>query len=282
MQRSSDVVDQGVHTTTNKEYLTTNQYHGTVHFKHRTKIFDYGTNINLRQWAAEQYSGAYSFNGRSAVLEVGCGDGAFWGYMAPAITAQPELTLTDLSPKMLEECKANLSAACPQLTFNYIVADIDKLAFEAAKFNIVLAHNVIYHAENTEAALEEIKRVLKPDGFLGLSVLNHDVNKAIWTVAHEIDPSVPMESFTARFSDIHADRCLPGLFSQVEKREYKNTLRFTKSEPVISMVKSTPTVQMLNLQHGFFKALQDKVEQDINEHGAFVSEFNASLYLCRK
>lgn len=282
MQRSPGTVDQSVDTTTDKTYLATSQYNGTVNFKHRTKIFDYGNTINLRQWAAGQYSGVYSLNDCATVLEVGCGDGAFWEYMAPAITTQPAITLTDLSTKMLEECKSNLSSAHPHLTFNYTVADIDTLVFKVEQFDAVLAHNVNYHSENPEAALEGIKRVLNPTGFLGLSVLNHDVNKAIWAVAHEIDESVPTESFTGRFSDTHADKCLPGFFSSVEKREYKNTLRFNESEPVVSMVKSTPTVQKLNLQSTFFQALQHRVDREIAEHGAFVSEFNASLYLCKK
>jgi hypothetical protein len=115
-----------------------------------------------------------------------------------------------------------------------------------------------------------------------MSVLNHDVNKAIWALAHEIDDSVPTESFTARFSDTHADKMLPRFFSSVDKRDYRNTLRFTESEPVVSMVKSTPTVQKLNLQSTFFQALQSRVDCVIEEQGSFVSEFNASLYLCKK
>jgi ubiquinone/menaquinone biosynthesis C-methylase UbiE len=282
MQRSAGQADSGIDTITNKSYLATNQYNGTVHFKHRTKIFDYGSTVNLRQWAATQYSDAYSLNNCAAVLEVGCGDGAFWEYMAPAVTVQLDATLTDLSSKMLEECKANLNSAYPKLTFNYTVADIDALDFKSEQFDAVLAHNVIYHAEIPERAIEGMKRVLKPTGFMGLSVLNHDVNKAIWAVANKIDGSVPTESFTSRFSDTHADKILPRFFSSVEKRDYKNTLRFTESEPVVSMVKSTPTVQKLNLQSTFFQALQDKVDREIEEHGAFVSEFNASLYLCKK
>ncbi len=281
MQRISTLVAQGIDTITNKTYLATNQYNGTVHFKHRTKIFDYGTNVNLREWAAAQYVGEYSLNDCAAILEVGCGDGAFWEYMAPAITTKPAITLTDLSANMLQECKSNLDAAHPQLTFHYQQSDIDALTFCAGQFDAVLAHNVIYHAVNPEAALEGIKRVLSKKGFFGLSVLNHDVNQAIWAVAHEINESVPTESFTARFSDKHADKCLPRFFSSVDKREYKNTLRFTESEPVVSMVKSTPTVQKLNLDSTFFKAFQDRVEDEIKERGAFVSEFNASLYLCK-
>lgn len=267
---------------TDKEYLMKEQYNGTVNFQHRTKLFYYGVNIDLRQWEAEQYTESYNLNQSQYILEIGCGDGAFWNYIAPNINSNPEVILTDLSQSMLTSCSSNLDAIKVQFPIKFQQADMDNLLFKEGQFDCILIHNAIYHSTNPTNCIENIKKMLKPEGFLGLSVLNHHVNSAAWKIAHKINENVPNESFTAKFSDIEADQVLPLFFSRIEKRDYVNQLHFTQSTPLVNMIKSSPEVQRLNLPDLFFKTLKDKMEEKISEEREFVTEFNASLYLCRK
>lgn len=266
---------------TDKAYLVKNQYNGTVNFRYRTKLFDYGVNVDLREWEAEQYQGLFSLNNCEAILETGCGDGTFWKYASSSIFTLPQLVLTDLSAAMLDECSLNLSSIHSRFCISYQQADMDNLSFPLCQFDAVLAHNVIYHSSNPVRAIESITKILKPTGFLGLSVLCHDVNQSIWKLAHEINDMVPDESFTAKFSDSEVLKLLPLYFNHIETRDYKNQLHFTESEPVVKMVKSSPIVQKLHLPMMFFETLKEKVDQEILEQGELISEFNATLYLCK-
>jgi ubiquinone/menaquinone biosynthesis C-methylase UbiE len=268
--------------TTDKEYLAKEQYKGTQNFQHRTNIFAYGTNVDLREWEATQYTGDFNLNICQNILEVGCGDGAFWKYVPSTTYSDKQITLCDLSFSMLQACSVNLASLEIQIPINYVQADIDYLPFKSPSFDAVLAHNVIYHSSNSMQALRNIKESLKPEGFLGISVLNSNVNQAIWEMAHEIEEQVPNHSFTATFSEKEAEQELPKFFTRVKKREYCNSLHFKESSPVVNMVKSSPVVQKLNLSNMFFDTLTSKVEAKIEENGEFITEFNASLYLCKK
>lgn len=281
MQRNT-ILSQASDPVTNKEYLANDQYNGTVHLQHRTKIFDYGDNVDLRQWEAEQYTGNFNLNNCETILEIGCGDGEFWKYMAPFIYSEPKVLLTDLSEAMLKACSSNLHSVVAHFPVSYEKADMDSLSFPPSQFDAVLAHNVIYHSSNPVASIESIKNTLKTTGFLGLSVLSQDVNKTVWKIANEINENVPDKSFTAIFSDKEADNILPLFFGSIEKHVYKNQFHFKESAPVVNMIKSSPIVQKLNLPIMFFKTLNNKIEEQISEKGEFVSEFNASLYLCKK
>ncbi|ARB91223.1 class I SAM-dependent methyltransferase [Legionella longbeachae] len=212
-------------------------------------------------------------------MEIGSGNGEFWQHSAKQ-ELQSNVCITDLSEKMLEECKRNLSNV--KIKAHYQLADIDKLPFGGETFNGVLAHNVIYHAEPPKEALIKIYDILQSGGFLCMSVLNYGANKSIWKIANSIESQVPAQSFTSRFTNIEADNFLGNIFNQVEKREYFNTLRFESPEPIINMVKSSPAVKPLRLSDNLFTLFNAKIEEQIEDNGYFESELNASLYLCRK
>ena len=98
------------------------------------------------------------------VLEVGCGTGNLWRENADRIPARLALTLTDLSPGMLEQARARLAALAPRPEFR--LADAQSLPFEAASFDVAVANHMLYHVPDRAKALGEIRRVLRPGGRL--------------------------------------------------------------------------------------------------------------------
>ena len=265
--------------TTDKDYLINEQYAGMNNYQYRKNIYQYGTNISLSEWLSYQYVGEYKLSNFVNILEIGCGNGEFWQRSAKQ-ELQSNVCITDLSQEMLDECHRNLSNV--NIKANFQIADIDKLPFGGETFNAILAHNVIYHAEEPKEALITIYDILQPNGCFGMSVLNYGANQSIWKMANSIESQVPAQSFTARFTNIDADEVLPNVFNQIEKREYVNTLRFESPEPIINMVKSSPAVKPLRLSDNFFSLFKAKIEEQIKDQGHFESELNASLYLCRK
>ncbi|KEK25047.1 class I SAM-dependent methyltransferase [Bacillus gaemokensis] len=99
-----------------------------------------------------------------AVLDVGCGDGygtyklSLAGYKACGI---------DLSEQMIQKGKERSEG--PNLSF--IKGDLSSLPFENEQFPAVLAINSLEWTEEPLQALEEIKRVLQPNGYACIAIL---------------------------------------------------------------------------------------------------------------
>ncbi|WP_394825562.1 ArsR/SmtB family transcription factor [Pendulispora albinea] len=103
------------------------------------------------------------------VLDVGSGDGAAAGYIAPYCRA---LTCVDSSPRMIEAAKVRLGKhphARAQL------ADVHELPFRDASFDAVLLFHTLTYAEEPARAAAECARVLRPGGrVVLLSLAEHE------------------------------------------------------------------------------------------------------------
>lgn len=102
----------------------------------------------------------------ASVLELGCGPARLWqwGLDNGRVPDGWSVTLTDLSPGMLDEARQNLSVHDRE--FGFEIADVCELSYGDASFDIVIANYMLYHASDQRIAVAEISRVLKPEGRL--------------------------------------------------------------------------------------------------------------------
>ena len=102
---------------------------------------------------------------RGQVLEVGAGAG--WTSQRILETfPQVELTATDIDPQVHEQFKRLQGKYGQRLKFAQ--ADILELPFDRNSFDIVLAVHVIHHLEDVTRGLQQLLRVLRPGGLLGI------------------------------------------------------------------------------------------------------------------
>ena len=95
------------------------------------------------------------------LLDAGCGTGANLKHFTPRVEQACGI---DLSQYALSFCKSRNIATAR--------ASAAKLPFADASFHVILSCDVLYHSniENPLVALEELHRVLKPDGVLMLNL----------------------------------------------------------------------------------------------------------------
>ncbi len=97
------------------------------------------------------------------VLDVAAGSG---NVALPAARTGAEVVASDLTPALLEEGRAQAEAAGLQLTWQE--ADAEALPFPADDFDAVLSCVGVMFAPHHQAAADELVRVCRPGGRIGL------------------------------------------------------------------------------------------------------------------
>ena len=118
-----------------------------------------------RSFEAEAVANAISFKG--PILDLGCGFGEFAGVF---FDSQVEVGI-DISENDLEQAQTGKKYK------KLIAADARKLPFKPHSFNTVLSLSVLEHIPDTQKALAESYRVLKPGGILVFTVPTAVLNK---------------------------------------------------------------------------------------------------------
>lgn len=138
------------------------QYRDSANFDARVRIYELFdvSSERLPRWMFPRMR----LREGEQVLEVGCGTGNLWRDNAERIPAGLALTLTDLSPGMLEQARARLAGLAPNPEFR--IADVQALPFADASFDALVASHMLYHVPDRAKALAEIRRVLRPGGRL--------------------------------------------------------------------------------------------------------------------
>jgi ubiquinone/menaquinone biosynthesis C-methylase UbiE len=98
-----------------------------------------------------------------AVLDVAAGSG---NASLPAALAGADVVATDLSPELLEQGRAIAEAA--GVPVEWQVADAERLPYDDADFDVVLSCVGVMFAPHHQDAADELVRVLRPGGTLGL------------------------------------------------------------------------------------------------------------------
>ena len=103
----------------------------------------------------------------NALVDLGCGE----GHLLAAFAARnPDLRFfgLDLSPKLCELARQRLPAAVVR------EGDVEALPFGAGEFDAVSMTEVLEHLSEPQRALAEIFRILRPGGWLLLTLPNRD------------------------------------------------------------------------------------------------------------
>jgi ubiquinone/menaquinone biosynthesis C-methylase UbiE len=96
------------------------------------------------------------------VVDVGCGTGNLLPLLAHAAAMDGYVGI-DLSPKMLRVARGKPSGAARP---TFVSADAARLPLRDASFDTAISASVLHYWDDADAALREIRRVLRPGGRL--------------------------------------------------------------------------------------------------------------------
>lgn len=134
----------------------------------RRKFFQ---EISSARYAVESYIPEFAdfenYRGK-AILEIGVGAGSDFERW---VLAGADATGIDLTRSAVELTRERLRlSGVPAGTYRLVVSDAEQLEFPDNTFDLVYAHGVLHHSPDTQLALQEVWRVLKPGGHAKLMV----------------------------------------------------------------------------------------------------------------
>jgi SAM-dependent methyltransferase len=202
------------------------------------------------------------------ILEVGCGPAEFWKRNLDRIDPTWQLTLTDLSPGMIDAAREVLGERA-----GYAVADAQVLPFADGSFDVVLASHMLYHVSDRPKGLAEIRRVLVPGGFLHAAA-NGDGHM------RQLDELVGDDWDFTRLGDLFGletgIRQLKAFFVDITEERMESGLEVTEVEPLVAYVASSQTFR------GDIEQVRRKAEATFAREGVFRIEAHPGVLHARK
>lgn len=217
------------------------------------------------------------------ILEIGCGSGAMWKYVAHRVPSTWNLTLTDYSLGMATQARANLS---PSLfhpispSFSFAQTDAQSLPFAKAAFDAIFANHMLYHVPDVDRALAEFRRVLKSGGTLYTATNGEthlqELRALLSSVTHQ-----PERVVERGFSLENGATFLSKHFATVSRDEQPNNLRITATEPLIAYILSGAPFTLDQAPTSALDDLRARIQSEIETQGAYHITKSVGLFSSR-
>ena len=251
-------------------HLRTSQYVDDTRLRKRIAIHEKFSTSSQKwcQWLFDQMA----FPRSPRILELGCGTGLFWQENRHRLPFGTELTLTDISEGMLQSAHQSLEG----VPFESRVADAQSLPFPDASFDLVIANHMLYHVPDIDLPVREIRRVLRPGGFLYAATNGIEHMREIFELTGK---GFALRPVATRFSLENGATQLEKSFASMERRDFANDLAVTEVQPVIDYLESTAVED--NLTSSQIDHAREIVSEAIARDGAFRIRKSTGVLIAR-
>jgi SAM-dependent methyltransferase len=161
-------------------------------------------------------------------------------------------------------------------------ADAVHLPFCRESFGVVLAHFMLYHVSDKVRVLEELGRVVRRDGWVGIVLTGTGNMTRVIEAVGDALPGVRIDvSDGARFSADVGEPLIRAAFRSVARHDYEAAMHVTDVDAVVAYARSLSTVQAASLSSAQWAMYATYVADEIAQRGAFVIPKRSSLFMCR-
>lgn len=227
--------------TRKREYVIA-QYEQDDNLQKRISIHDYSTSsVGFYQWMLEKINLAPNMK----ILDIGCGNAAFWLSIAHLLPENLEIHLVDYSSGMLSSAQRNMqeiNAQFPEKNLHYILdrRDATDFSYPVSDFDRVMANHLLFHlnSEARFALYQKISSLLKEGGLFTCSLIGQKHLFELHELLREHYPQIkiPSNSFDILLENAHLE--LDHYFKVLETDEQKNDLLVPDEQAVLLYVSS--------------------------------------------
>ena len=212
------------------QYKTAQNLNARIRLHQMFSVNDYG----WFRWVFDHYR----LPENARILELGCGPGLLWQENAARIPSGWDVTLSDFSPGMLSQARANLKETPHPFTFRVI--DAQNIPYPAAHFDAVIANHFLYHVPDRSRAIAEICRVLRPGGRFYATTIGDNHMRALVRMVNRFDAKsdIIIHGNLFPFTLQNGAEQLAAAFEQIEVRHYPDELRITSAQPLMAYILS--------------------------------------------
>ena len=268
----------------NKSYLKEKQYKTTKYLEARIKIHQFTENKQgFHEWIFDKLDMNSIKSDPIKILDVACGTSVFWKKNVEKFKDKNiDIILTDFADAMLDKAKENTK----EIKFNnvaYEIADIEKLEKYKSKFDIVFCHNAVYHAENKDLALKNLRNCLNDNenSFVSLTTNSEKHMLNVYTIGRSLDDKFPTDRIIDSWTEEVADKMLPSYF-KLEKIIEEERLKVTDLEILMNYVASGVEPRGIKLRDDFYEKYKEIAKKEIDKQGYFQIIKRSPLYICKK
>jgi len=264
--------------------LNESQYKSTENLNARVLIHEkYSTNKTpWHQWVFD----LILQDNHAKIMEIGCGNGLLWQNNSARIPQSWELTLTDFSDGMLDAVQTSLKEIPVSIVYNNV--NIAKIPYSDNSFDSIIANHVLYHVSNRKKALQEIHRVLKPNGFFYASTIGTNNMLEMKTLVTDFLGNNIYEEILGGIGDTfsleNGKEQLHEVFDQVELHNYCDSLIINEAEPIVNYVLSCNNIKpgMILLDPKQKDDFNNFITEIIQKNNVIQIQKHAGMFICRK
>ena len=173
------------------------------------------------------------------VLDVGCGAGYLWEHASQVVPDGVRLTLSDLSPGMVDEAVVRATATGRFAQVTGQVADARSLPFAEASFDLAVSTYALYHVLGPADAVREMARVMCDGGLFVLMTNGPDHLREIEDVRVQVLGEAGRYEANRGFTPAAAAAVLVDVFDEVVWHRYDDTLHVTDADDLMAFMTSS-------------------------------------------
>lgn len=214
------------------------------------------------------------------VLDIGCGTGLLWDENRSLLPDHLTMTLSDRSYGMAQASKAVLEN---QSGFSFSQVDAQNLPFEDNTFDLITANHVLFFIPDIPQALNEIRRVLRPGGWLTATTNGKDNKQDLYNLVAQVKEASINTLFGGdlrgprRFALENGAEIIRKTFGNAETHLFLSDLKITEAQPLIDSIES-----LWKLNESERDTLRGLITAEIQQQGFFFIAKSQGILLAQK